>query len=297
MSLAVDNAAADLTVRKLDFALGAEVRGLDLRQPLDANTFKAIHDAWMEHLVLIFPGQPVGDAEHIAFSRQFGDLEEHHQKILKSKLAPQIFRVGNVDDNNEVMPAKHPSMKQLSLARRWHTDSSFREVPSMGSLLHGLEASRTGGETWFINMYRVYEALPDSLKQKIAGRKARHDFAFLETLAPIKPLSAEEKAAMPPVWQPMVRRHSVTGRESLYISPIYNDAIEGMDDAEAQSLVAELTEFASQDEFVYRHRWEDDDIVIWDNRCTMHCVTPYDPTERRVMHRTTVVGDGPVIAA
>ena len=102
---------------------------------------------------------------------------------------------------------------------------------------------------------------------------------------------------MPAMWQPMVRKHPVTGRKSLYISPIYNDKIEDMNDDEAMSLINELAEFAGQDQFVYRHKWETDDILMWDNRCTMHLVTPHDPSERRVMHRTTIVGDGPVLAA
>ncbi|MGI9425393.1 MAG: TauD/TfdA dioxygenase family protein [Hyphomicrobiaceae bacterium] len=102
---------------------------------------------------------------------------------------------------------------------------------------------------------------------------------------------------MPAIWQPLVRVHPVTGRKSLYISPIYNDAIEGMDDSDAVKLIAELTDFAEQDQFVCRHQWETDDIVMWDNRCTMHYVTPHDPTERRVMHRTTIAGEERVIAA
>ena len=136
-----------------------------------------------------------------------------------------------------------------------------------------------------------------NLRQKIQGRKARHDFEHLATLAPIKPLTEAERQAMPPVWQPMVRQHPVTGRKSLFISPIYNNAVEGMDDNEAVALVAELTEIAGRDEFIYRHRWTADDIVMWDNRCTMHAVTPYDLGQRRVMHRATIIGDGPVIAA
>jgi taurine dioxygenase len=113
----------------------------------------------------------------------------------------------------------------------------------------------------------------------------------------LKPLTEEEKAAMPPVWQPMVRRHPVTGRESLYISPIYNDEIEGMSAQDGKSLIDALTAFAAQPRFVYRHHWQPDDVVMWDNRCTMHQVTPHDPRERRVMHRTTIVGTQPVLAA
>jgi alpha-ketoglutarate-dependent taurine dioxygenase len=197
---------------------------------------------------------------------------------------PEIFRVSNVDDDGILMPPDHPTVKQVALAQFWHTDSSYRTMPCIGSLLHGVETSRTGGETQFTNMYAVYEALPDSLKRQVQGRKARHNFGHLHTLASLKPLT-------------MVRKHPVTGCHSLYISPIYNDEVEGMGAEDAKRLIAELTEFAAQPRFVYRHRWEPDDVVIWDNRCTMHQVTPHDPHERRVMHRTTITGTEPVLAA
>jgi alpha-ketoglutarate-dependent taurine dioxygenase len=251
----------------------------------------------MQHLVLVFPGQHITDAEHVEFTRSFGEPEIFHQKIIRSRRMKEIFRVSNVDDDGNLMPPAHPTVKQVALAQFWHTDSSYRTNPCVGSLLHGVETSRTGGETQFTNMYTVYEALPDSLKHQVQGRKARHNFGHLHTLAALKPLTEEEKAAMPPVWQPMVRKHPVTGRQSLYISPIYNDEVEGMGAKDARRLIAELTEFAAQPRFVYRHRWEPDDVVMWDNRCTMHQVTPHDPTERRVMHRTTIMGTEPVLAA
>ena len=289
--------AAGLTVRPLSPALGAEVTGLDLRQPPDPATLRALRAAWIEHLVLVLPGQAITDDQQIAFARGFGDLEVHHQRIIRSARAPEIFRVANVDEDGSLMPADHPSVAQVNLARRWHTDSSFRRVPCMGSILRGVEVTDSGGETCFTNMYPAYEALPGRLKQAVAGRRALHDFEHLHTLAPLKPLTDGERAAMPPVWQPLVRRHPGSGRLSLYISPIYNDEVEGMPQAEARELIAELTAFAGRDAFVYRHRWRQDDIVMWDNRCTMHRVEPYDPGKRRVMHRTTIVGDGPVETA
>ena len=297
MSIADDRTESELNIRPLHPALGAQVRGIDLAAPLAPETFQALHQAWMEYLVLVFPGQALSDEQQIAFARQFGELEVHHQDIIKSRSAPEIFRVSNVDDDGKLMTAAHPSVAQISLAQRWHTDSSYRPVPSMGSILHGIEVTGEGGETWFTNMYRVHDALPAALRPKVEGRKARHDFARLATLAPIKPLSKAESRAMPPVWQPMVRRHPVTGAKSLFISPIYNDAVEGMADADAVALIGELAELAGRDEFIYRHRWSADDIVMWDNRCTMHQVTPYDLGQRRVMHRATIIGDGPVIAA
>jgi taurine dioxygenase len=296
-SQAMTTEAGSLTVRKLHPALGAEVRGVDMRRSLDPQTFHELHEIWMEHLVLVFPEQHVTDEEHVAFTRQFGEIEIFHQKVIKSRRNPNIFRVSNVDDDGNLMPPDHPVAKQVSLAQFWHTDSSYLTIPCIGALLHGVEVSRTGGETQFTNMYMVYEELPESLRRQVEGRKARHDFSHLNKLSKTNTMTEEEKAKVPPVWQPMVRKHPVTGRKSLYISPIYNDAIEGMSDAEAEKLIAELAEFAAQPRFVYTHRWEPDDVLMWDNRCTMHQVTPFDPRERRVMHRTTILGDAPVLAA
>ena len=294
---AAATATARFTVRKLHPALGAEVRGFDMRQPLDAPAFLDLQAIWMEHLVLVFPDQPVTDAQHVAFTRYFGEPEIFHQTIIRSERVKEIFRVSNVDETGTLMPPTDPIAQQLSLAQFWHTDSSYRQVPCTGALLHGVEVSRTGGETQFTNLYQVYEALPERLKHQIEGRKARHNFGNMHTLKPLKPLTEAEKAAMPPVWQPMVRKHPVTGRNSLYISPIYNDEVEGMTPDAGRALIAELTAFAADPRFVYTHRWETDDVLMWDNRCTMHQVTPFDPAERRVMHRTTIVGTDPVMAA
>ena len=287
----------DLKIQALHPALGAEVVGLDLAETMDDETFQAIRDAWMKHLVLVFPNQTLSEEQQITFSQRFGALEEHHQDIIKSRSSPQIFRVSNVNDEGNIMSSDHPSIAQISLAQRWHTDSSYRAVPSLGSILHGIEVTKEGGETCFSNMYMVYDALDPATKRRITGCRARHDFGHLTKLAAVKPLTELERQAMPPVWQPMVRKHPWTGRPSLFISPIYNDAIEGMNDDEAAELLPELSEFAGREEFVYRHRWTQGDVVMWDNRCTMHRVTPYDLNLRRVMHRNTVVGDGPVMAA
>ncbi len=286
-----------ITVRPLHPAIGAEIRGVDLRREMDPETFREVHDAWMTHLVVVFPDQHITDEEHVAFTRHFGEPEIFHQTIIRSRAAKEIFRVSNVDDDGNLMPASHPTVQQVSLAQLWHTDSSYRTMPCIGSLLHGVEISRTGGETQFINMYMVFDELPDSLKRQVEGRRARHDFGNLHRLRDLKPLTEAEKAAMPPAWQPMVRRHPVTGRRSLYISPIYNDAVEGLDEAATVHLIDDLTAFAAHPRFMYRHRWEPDDVLMWDNRCTIHAVTPHDPAERRVMHRTTIVGDQPVLAA
>lgn len=287
----------DLTVGQLHPAIGGEVRGVDFSKPLSAETVDAVKQAWADHLVLVFPDQPISDEQHVEVTRYFGEPEVFHQDRIKSKYVREIFRVANTDEDGNIMPPSNPVQQQLSSARKWHTDSSYREKPAIGSLLHGVEISRTGGVTCFTNMYEVYDALPDTLKAKVEGRKARHDFEMLSRLTGAPKPTDAERAAMPAVWQPLVRRHPVTGRKSLYISPIYNDAVEGIGDDEAGTLIAELTEFAGQERFVYEHTWSPDDILMWDNRCTMHYVTPHDPTERRVMHRTTIAGDAAVEAA
>ena len=287
-----------ITVKPRHPALGAEVRGVDMRRPLDSQTVQAVSDAWTRHLVLVFPDQDITDAEHVAFTRHFGEPEIFHQTSLnlRSDRAKEIFLVSNVDGENRLMKPSEPSQKQLSSARQWHTDSSYRPTPSVGSLLHGIEISRTGGITQFINMYKVYDELPDALRRQVEGRRARHDFGMLHRITGAPAPTAAEQAAMPPVWHPLVRRHPVSGRKSLYISSIYNDAVEGLEEPAAQRLIDELSAFAAQPQYMYRHVWEPHDVLMWDNRCTVHAVTPHDPEERRVMHRTTIVGSEPVVA-
>ena len=287
-----------LTVTPRHPALGAEVRGIDMRKPMDPTTVRAVRDAWTRHLVLIFPDQPITDQEHVAFTRQFGEPEIFHQTSLhlRSDDVKEIFLVSNVDARNRIVMPSDPGQKQLNSSRQWHTDSSYKTLPSIGSLLHGIEISRTGGITQFINMYMVYDELPEPLRRQVEGRKARHDFAMLSQLTGAPAPSGAERAAVPPVWHPMVRRHPESGRKSLFISSIYNDMVEGMGEDESRRLIEDLSAFAAQPKYMYRHVWEPHDVLMWDNRCTVHAVTPYDPHERRVMHRTTIVGNEPPIA-
>jgi alpha-ketoglutarate-dependent taurine dioxygenase len=286
-----------ISVKSRHPALGAEIGGVDLRRPVDSATVQAIKDAWTRHLVLVFPGQDITDAEHVAFTRYFGEPEIFHQTSLnlRSDRVKEIFLVSNVDENDRLMTPSAPSQKQLSSSRQWHTDSSYRPMPSVGSLLHGIEISRTGGITQFINLYMVYDDLPERLRREVEGRKARHDFGMLHRITGAPPPTAEEQAKMPPVWHPMVRRHPVSGRKSLFISSIYNDAVEGLDDEASRRLIEELSEIAAQPKYMYRHVWEPHDVLMWDNRCTVHAVTPHDRGERRVMHRTTIMGSEPVV--
>ena len=289
--------SAMLGIRPLAPALGAEVAGFDMAAPLPDSLFAEFHAAWMRYKVLVFPGQPVSDEALLAFGRRFGELEVFHQDIIRSQRLPEVFRVSNVDEDGRLMAPDDPVQHQISLARRWHTDSSYREKPSVGSLLHGVEVTAEGGETLFANMAAVLRALPEALRREVEGRRARHDFGNLHRLKPLKPLTDAERARMPPVWQPMVRRHPETGEASLYISPIYNDAVEGMEAGRAAALIDRLEAFIDDERFIYRHRWRPHDVLLWDNRCTVHRVTPYNPARRRIMHRTTIAGRDRVEAA
>jgi taurine dioxygenase len=284
-----------LTIRPRHSLIGAEIRGLDLGR-VDDRAFRRIYDAWLEHLVLVFPGQNVTDEDQIAFARRFGELEIHPSREHRSSRHPEIYRVSNVDERGNVMPQESKGWRYMNLTWLWHTDSSFREVPSMGSILRGIEVPPDGGDTLFANMYAVYEALPDDMKGRIRGLRVWHSHDQVLSHDPQLKNAGADYARLPAVNHPLVRRHPITGRLSLFLSPHTMVRIDGLPEEDGRALLDELTAFATQERFVYRHKWRRDDVILWDNRCTMHAVMPYDAAHvRRIMHRTTIVGDGPVI--
>lgn len=274
--------------------LGTVVRGVDLGAPLDPATVSELHDLWMERLVLIFPGQPISDEQHIAFGRNFGELEVHPSLAHRSLQNQEIYRVSNVDEQGSIIPSGDASWQYLSQSWRWHTDSSFREVPSKGSILHGIETTNRGGDTLFANMYAAYAELPPDIKERIEELVVIHDHDYILSLAPGL-ANREDRGSfeeLPPVRHPLVRIHPVTRQRSLFLSPHTMAGIEGMADSDGRALLDDLTAHATQKQFVYRHRWTDDDVVMWDNRCTMHSVEPFDnATIRRIMHRVTLIGE------
>lgn len=286
----------DLAISKLHPHLGAEVSGINLADALDEATVEALRAAWVEHCVLVFRDQDITDAEQIAFSRRFGELEIFPQADNRTVRHPEIFNLTNVGEDGEILPPKHETVQFVSTTRNWHTDSCYRAIPCNGAILHGIETTAETGNTLFADLRAAYDTLPGALRKRIDGLKARHSFEYMRSakkdLPPMKP---EELATVPPVMHPLVRTHPVSGRKSIYLSPIYMERIEGLDDQETRDLIEELTEWASQDRFVYRHKWRPDDVLMWDNRSTMHLVTPFDAaSERRVMHRTTLLGTAPV---
>lgn len=280
--------------------IGAEIHGIDLRSPLDARSIDWLQALWMKHLVLIFPEQTISDAEHIAFGRRFGELEIHPSISHRSSTNQEIYRVSNVDEDGNIIEAKASAWQYLNLSWLWHTDSSFRQIPSKGSILHGIETTTEGGHTRFANMYAAYEDLSVEKKQALEGLMVIHDHDFI--LKQSKELSARvDKGSyvhLPPVRHPLIQRHPITGRLSLFLSPHTMVCIEGMREEDGRKLLDELISHAIQPKYVYRHIWRDHDVIMWDNRCTMHSVEPFDnSTIRRIMHRVTLVGEGAPVAA
>ena len=286
---------AGITITRRHPVIGAEIRGVDLGR-VDEEAFRRIYDAWLEHLLLVFPEQNVTDKEQMAFARRFGELEIHPSREHRSSRHPEIYRVSNVDERGNIIPQESKGWRYMNLTWLWHTDSSFRQVPSMGSILHGIEVPPEGGDTLFANMCAVYEALSAEMKKRIRGLRVLHSHDQVLSHDQKLKSASEDYTRLPPVHHSLVRRHPVTGRLSLFLSPHTMERIEGLPEDESRTLLKELTAFATQDRFVYRHKWRKDDVIFWDNRCTMHAVMPYDAaTLRRVMHRTTIAGDDPVI--
>jgi alpha-ketoglutarate-dependent taurine dioxygenase len=280
-----------LSIRKLHGSLGAEVRGVNLSTLLDSETKSKIEEAWKSHGVLVFRNQNISDAEHVAFSHHFGKLEVLPETDRTDVTVPEIFVLSNVDSNGKILPAESEEVIFNSLTWSWHTDSCYREIPSRGAILHGIEVVKGGGgETRFANLKQALAEMPSSLRQRIESLESQHSWAWMRSHRSLPPMRPEEEAKVPPVQHKLIRNH-FSGGQSLYISPIYMRKIVGWSEEKTKSLVEELTEWATQDRFVYEHNWLQNDVVMWDNTWTMHMVLPYDATsQRRIMHRTAIAG-------
>lgn len=290
-----------LQSRKLHPALGAEVTGIDFARPLDAVAAQELERLWLEHHVLLFRGCAIDDEAQIRFSRHFGELEIFPEADQRSSRHPEIFRVANTVEDGAIRSADDPVDAYLKIVEFWHTDSAYRPIPSLGAVLCAVAVPASGGETLFANLFRAWEEMPESLSRRVAGKFGRFSYERIRDFANPghRSLTEEERAQVPAVTHSLTRRHpDRDGRVSLYISPLNMEGIVGMPESDAFALIDELTAWATQERFVYRHRWREGDLLMWDNRSTMHQVMPYDRRgQRRVMHRTALAGREPVIAA
>jgi len=279
-----------IAVIRLTPRFAARVDGADIRRPLDEETWAAIRAAFEEHSVLVFRGQPVDDEGQIAFSRRFGDLEI--TRSMNPAAGTPFARQSNLDiKTGEVIPPDDRRMVYQLANMLWHTDSSFKAVPSLCSLLSGRIVPPEGGATEFASGRCAYPSLPEALKRRVETAVVVHDFAWSRDQVRPGFFSAEERAVYPPVRHPLVRTNPANGRRSLFLGA-HASRVEGLPLDEGRALLRTLLDHVTQPEFCYRHEWQEGDLVVWDNRCVLHRATPYDTTRhKRLMQRTTVSGD------
>jgi taurine dioxygenase len=273
--------------------LAAEIRGVDIRT-LDDAAFAAIRRAWLANLVLLFRGQQLTDAELIAFSRRFGELDiapvqETGRRFVEGM--PELYIVSNVLKDGQPIGS-------LGYGEAvWHTDMSYLSDPPMASMLYALEVPPVGGNTEFVNMYAVYEALPAELKRQIAGLRIKHDGTYNSggyVRQGVTP--SDDPRESPGVLHPLLCTHPETGRRVIYLGRRRNAYVEGLELAQSEALLDTLWAYVERPEFSWHNVWRAGDLVLWDNRCTMHRRDPFDSAARRVMHRTQIKGRVPPTA-
>ena len=288
-----------LKTRQIGPCFAAEADGLDLTRPLGADEAGSIHAAMDVYAVLVFHDQKLDDEQQLAFTRSLGELEH---AIGTSLRAPDEYRlpttfadVSNLDKNDKVFE-RDDRRRLFAIGNRlWHSDSSFKPVPAKYSLLHARSVPSTGGNTEFADMRAAYDALDAETRTEIEDLICEHSQIFSRQQLGFMDFTDEERERMKPVRQRLVRTHPVTGRKSLYLAS-HAGAIVGWPVPEARAFLRDLVEHATQRQFVYAHAWRVHDLVMWDNRRTMHRARPFPAHEPRDMRRTTLVGDGPTVA-
>ena len=276
--------------------LAAEVERVDLARPLAADAFRQVFDALQEYSVLVFHDQRLTDAQQMAFSEQFGPLEETLKAVGKeNRLHPNLVNLSNIDPDHDdrLMGWNDRRMVYQSGNQLWHTDSSFKPVPAMASLLSGREVPPTGGETEFVSMRHTWSTLPEETRRRLEGRVVVHSILYSRSTIAKGLFDPEHERDLPPVRQALVRSNPVNGRKNIYIGS-HAWYIEGMPFEESRRLLDDLLARTTRPEVVYQHHWRQWDLVMWDNRCVLHRGRPWDAERyRRVMRRTTIAGEGP----
>lgn len=287
-----------LRFRSLTPCIGAEVDGIDLRTQLTAQQVEAIHEGMDRHAVLVFRGQALTDEQHLAFTRSLGEMEDARGSSLRNaadfRLPTTFADVSNLDGNHQPFGADDRRRLFAIGNRLWHSDSSFKTIPAKYSLLRGVRIPSRGGNTEFAHMGAAYEALDDETKALIEDLVCEHSQLFSRESIGFSEFTPEERERFKPVRQRLVRTLPRTGRKSIYLSS-HIGRIVGWQLPEARLLLRDLTEHATQREFVYSHAWQVNDLVMWDNRQTMHRARPFPADEPRDMRRTTLKGEAPTV--
>jgi taurine dioxygenase len=275
-----------IEIKKLGNVIGAEVGGVDLSRPLEERTFKEIREAWLEHLVLRFRGQKLTDPQVLAFSRNFGELDppgpnplgrpflaDHPEMNVISNIKEGGVPIGGLGDGEAI----------------WHADMTYVERPPMAAILYAIEIPPAGGDTYWANMYLAYETLPAGLKEQIEGRKAVHDATYNSAGTKRKGYGdVTDPRSAPGARHDLVRTHPETGRKCLFLGRRRNSYVLGLELTESEALLDALWEHATRPQFTFRQEWRVGDVIVWDNRCTLHRRDAFDPRARRLLHRTQV---------
>jgi taurine dioxygenase len=278
--------AGAVQFRPLNGDFGVEALGVDASAPLDQATADALRTAFERHRVLVLRGQRLPPAAHVAFSRHFGELEIHVLDEYHKAEYPEIFELSNI--GRDGMPnAVHPDLGTLF----WHTDASWQAAPALATLLYAEQVPRDGGHTLFADMIGAYEAFGEAERERFRGLAVVHDLHVSRQKAGYAGMTPAQRDKRPPVVQPLVRIHPPTGRKALFLGS-HGQAIRGMDELAGRGLIERIMSHAVEPRFVYEHVWRPGDLVMWDNRATMHRATEYDTaTEPRVVRRTVIRGE------
>ncbi|HWK85811.1 MAG TPA: TauD/TfdA family dioxygenase [Caldimonas sp.] len=284
------NGAPAFQLRPLTPHLGAEVSGLDLTSDISPDAFAALYAAFLRYQVLVFPPHELAPAAQVALARRFGEVQVHVMSRYHADGFPELYRLSNLDARGNPN-GRHPDKGTLV----WHTDGSWRRVTGQATIIYGEIVPESGGETHFCDMYGAWERLDAAWRARIAGLRAVHNLDFSRTRRHgSEPMTDAERREAPPVDHPIVRWHPETRRACLYLGD-HAESIVGMAYDEGRALIEELNAMAVHADLSYEHRWKENELIVWDNRCLMHRATPYDPfMQRRVVRRCTVLGEVPL---
>jgi len=275
-----------LTAIPLTPHIGAEVKGIDLRQQVDAETIGELNRLWLRHLVLVFRGQSLNQDDLLRVTQWFGRLGRRDRPRDESPqglpgLLPSIMLISNIRENG-VPIGSLPDGEMM-----FHHDRLHARIPDKGTLLYSVEVPTTGGNTLFASGYAAYDAMPPALRQALEGKRASHHYNY----GSVQKGDGKGSAAFAESVHPVFRRHEETGRKAVYVNRLMTERIEGLPAAESDALLARVFDHAERRDWVYEHVWNASDLLLWDNRCSMHARTDFSPGERRLMLRTTIDGD------
>jgi taurine dioxygenase len=276
--------ANQLRTRPLSPALGAEILNVDLSQPMTDVLFESIRGCWHDNLVVLFRNQHLSEADQVRFAERFGLLALSHTKRYTTA-NPAVMLISNIREKGKQIGALPDGEMQF------HSDQCYQEKPAMASMLYAIEIPGAGGDTLFANAYKAYETLPNDIKRRLDGRKALHAYDYDN--ASMK-RGTQIKDGVPHFAHPVFRTHPATGRKALYVNRLMTIAIEGLPEAESDELLNVLFAHQENPEFIYEHVWRVNDLLMWDNRCTLHARTDFSNDERRLMRRVTVLGERPI---